>query len=58
MPNKNSIKLFKNSENSKQINNDSEELFWQKEGIIEPSFDFDVLLYTYDNSAIISWISK
>lgn len=54
----NQIKLFKVSEQSKQINDNEDSLFWQKEWVIDPSMDFDTLLYAYENSSTISWIVK
>ena len=57
MPNKTRIKLF-NSANSKQIDDRSDELFSNKEWIIEPEVWFEELLYAYDNSSIIAWIIK
>lgn len=52
------VKVFKNTKNSKQIDNTNDQLFYSNEKIIEPSFDFDVLLYAYENSSIISWVIK
>jgi len=57
MPNKTRIKLF-NSTKSKQIDDKSDDLFSNKEWIIEPEVWFEELLYAYDNSSIISWIIK
>ena len=54
----NKVKLFKRSEHSKQIDHKESTLFQSSEKIIEPSFDFEVLLYAYENSSIISWIIK
>lgn len=54
----NKVKLFKRSEHSKQIDHKESGLFQSSEKIIEPSFDFEVLLYAYENSSIISWIIK
>lgn len=56
MPNK--VKLFKNSENSKQLDTKSNWLFQSAEKVIEPTFDFETLLYAYENSSIVSWIIK
>lgn len=53
------IRVFKTSDNSRQIDDrDDSSLFSSKEGIIEPSMDFDTLLYAYENSSTISWIVK
>lgn len=57
MPDKTRIKLF-NSAKSKQIDEKSDELFSNKEWILEPEVWFEELLYAYDNSSIIAWIIK
>lgn len=58
MPADNKIRILKTSENSKQIDDRDNSLFSSKEWIIEPSIDFDALLYAYENSSTISWIIK
>ena len=57
MPDKTRIKLF-NSTKSKQIDDKGDELFSNKEWILEPEVWFEELLYAYDNSSIIAWIIK
>lgn len=56
------IKLFKVNENlnlkSKQLQEDKESLFSSRDGVLEPNIDFEILLYTYESSSIISWIIK
>lgn len=55
---KNKVHLLKTNYElkSKQIDDETDNLFTAYDNIIEPSFDFDILLQTYDCSSIISWI--
>lgn len=58
MPTDNKIRVLKIAENSKQVDDRDDSLFSSKEWVIDPSMDFDTLLYAYENSSTISWIVK
>ena len=55
MPKK-AIRIFKHA--SKQIDDKADDLFWNRDWVIEPEIDFDALLFAYENSSIISWVVK
>jgi len=52
------IKIWWWEGTSKQIDSKEDYLFSSRDWIIEPSFDFETLLYAYENSSTISWIVK
>lgn len=58
MPTNDKIRVLKTAENSKQIDDRDDSLFSAKEWVIDPSMDFETLLYAYENSSTISWIVK